>query len=303
MSFFKRIFLLIVLFACLSPSLGAEESPEALFQKWVSLAAKGDVDGVIALSSAAKRKEAQESMKTMPHAQMALMLKAMNPDSYKVLNQTVSKDQKKASLFIEGVVTDLFTLKGEKPKKVKEKAEIRLVKEDGQWKMDQQCWGMEGKCEKGEESAQSASWGKKIPLKGGATVTFLRGREKDFSNVKVQGKPAAVELVFEANQENPTLNYFLHKSPSFADFYYKLGDQKVPPTAVMEEKESASLHEAPKKEVKILEEGTSYSRSRTFSGKTSFSILFDLPKDATGPQSFWANFTVADQKYGFKLEN
>ena len=86
------------------------------------------------------------------------------------------------------------------------------------------------------------------------------------------------------------LNYMIHRSPKFARFYLKVGDQKITPTAFIQDKE-----------MKVMEPDTSYSHSATLRGKIIVSILFDVPKDLKGAKSVWAQFEVADQKFSFQV--
>src|SRR5262249_54518146 len=126
----------------------------------------------------------------------------------------------------------------------------------------------------------------------GASLTVQKGSAGPFASVKA-GKPFVVELTFQGSQNNPMLNYAVHPSPTFADFYMKVGDEKITPLAIIEDPET--------KEVKVLEANTTYSRSKTLNEKTILSILFDTPKDLKGPKTFWASFTLAEQKYVFQV--
>jgi hypothetical protein len=114
----KTIFFLFALSLSFLPPAFAEDSPEVVFQKFVEASRKGNVEEVIALSSAAKRKEAAEDMKSekMSRETWVGMIKFMAPENYKILSKTTSPDQKKTSLFVEGLVNELFSFKGKTEK-------------------------------------------------------------------------------------------------------------------------------------------------------------------------------------------
>jgi len=285
-------FLAFLIFCYFHPAF-AEDSPEAVFQKWNDASRQGNVDGVLDLSSARSRKEADDDLKMgMNRQAMVEILKAMAPDNVKILKQTTSPDGKKTSLFVEGSMQDFFTMKGGKPKKELEKGEVQMLKENGLWKLDKQCWGGDGRCEK-EDKGERIAHGKKAPLKKGTSFWTQKGKAGDFSSVKLKGNPYVVDLHFQGSDENPTLSYMLHHSPSFADFYLKVGDQKVTPSAFIEDFE--------KKEVKVMEASTSYSRSRSIQQTAIVSLLFDVAKDLKGTKTLWVKFTVAEQDYWFQV--
>jgi hypothetical protein len=287
----KTVILVFALILSFLPNAFAEDSPAAVYQKFVEASRKGDVEGVIALSSAAKRKEAEDDMnkKHLTRETLIGMIKFMAPESYKIISQTTSPDQNKTFLFVEGVVNELFTLKGEKPKKKTEKAEIVLLKENGEWKIDQHCWGTSGHCEK-EVDAVKIGFGKITPLTAGTSFSVQKGKAGNFSSVPTKANPYVVDLIFQGSSENPVLSYMLHQSPKFADFYLKVGDQKITPTAFIQDKE-----------VKVMDPDTSYSHSATLRDKIMVSILFDVPKDLKGAKSLRAQFEVADQKYAYQI--
>ena len=288
----KRIVLTLLLAFGLAGPSWAEDSPRQVFQKYVDAVTQKNLSMILETISAAKRKDGP---KTEAEKKSAVeLLYDQRPQNPKVLEEKISKDGKTASMKVEAIVNPFFSFDTKKAKPALEKGLILFVKENGEWKIDEQKWG--DLAEK-EEKGERVSFGKKIPLKGGAILTFQKGNGGPFASVKT-GKPLVVDLVFQRgqipeDQASPMLNYAVHSSPTFADFYWKVGDQKITPVAMIDDPET--------KEVKVLEKNTTYSRSKNLTKKEVLSLLFDLPKEAQGPKTFWANLTVEDQKYSFQV--
>src|SRR4029434_5033625 len=122
------------------------------------------------------------------------------------------------------MLNPFFSCDAKKAKPTRERGLILFVKENGEWKIDEQKWG--DLAEK-EEKGERVSFGKKIPLKGGAFLTLQNANGSPFASVKTV-KPLVVDLVFQRgeiaeDQSSPMLNYAVHTSPAFADFYWKIG--------------------------------------------------------------------------------
>jgi SnoaL-like protein len=287
------ILIFLALFGLPSPVL-AQDSPEAVYQAWVEASRAGDIDRLLTISSAAKVKEYHNEVNTPEkREEMKKIMKMMAPITYQVKKTEVSKEGRKAVLLVDATARDFFSLDDPKVKPQHENVEVRLVKEENQWKVDQHCMGSGG-CGDKEERAEQASFGKKIPLKDGVSLTVQKGSGGPFASVKA-GNPFVVDLTFQGSQTNPMLNYALNPSPTFADFYVKVGDQKISPVAIIENPST--------KDVTVLQANTTYSRSKTLNEKTVLLILFDVPRDLKGPKTFWASFTVAEQNYTFEMKD
>jgi len=297
----SRLFPLALLVAGLAfpHNLIAQESPEAAYAKWVEVSKAGDVDGLLALSSEAKVKEFKEEVKTPEQRQeIQKIMKAMAPTSYKVTKTNLSADGKKASLWIDAMAMDFFSLNDPKAKPQKEVMEVRLFKEKGVWKIDQQCSSKDG-CGKEPEWIQTG-WGKVNPLANGVTLRFMKGKDSSFPGVTIQGKPFVAVMEITMPEASNTISYFIHRSPTFADFYLQSGDQKVTPIARSEAFPKVVASDPSGPEIKVLEDNTTYSQNRNFTGKGLVGLLFDQPKGSPSVP-FYATVTYAEQKYSFEI--
>jgi len=280
------------------PAIQAQNTPESAYAEWVAASKAGDLDKMLALSSQEKVDEFNQDINTPEKkAEVRELAKLMAPISYKVKKTDLSKDGNKASLQLDAMARDFFTLNDPKAKPQKENIEVRLVKEGGAWKVDKQCSGKDG-CGKEPDWAQGA-WGKTLPLAKGATVKAVPGKAGNFGGAKAKGKAYAVDLVFSLPENGPSLSYFLHRSPTFAEFYVMAQGETLTPIARREEFPSSFSEGKP--EVQILEEGTSYSRSTGFTGTGTLSLLFDIPKELQGEKLLRFIVTVDDQKYPFEI--
>jgi len=298
----SRLFPLALLVAgLLFPySLFAQDSPEAVYAKWVEVSKAGDVDGLLALSTEAKVKEFREEVKT-PEQRLEVqkIMKGVAPVTYKVTKTTLSPDGKKASVWTEGMAIDFFSMNDPKAKPQKEVSEVRLLKENGVWKIDQQCSATDG-CGKEPEWTQTG-WGKVNPLANGVTLRFIKGKDASFPGIATQGKPFVAIMEISMPEASNTISYFIHRSPTFADFYLQNGDQKVTPIARSETFPQVVSSDPAGPEIKALDDNTTYSQNRNFKGKGQVGLLFDQPKGSqTG--SFYATVTYADQKYSFEIK-
>lgn len=295
---FSSSFLAVFLFT--SP-LFAQENPEAVYAKWVAASKAGDIQGLLAISSAAKVKEFdQEYSSPEKKEEIRKLMKLMAPLSYQVKKTDISSDGNKASLTMDVTALDFFEMNDPKAKPRQENAEVRLVKESGAWKIDQQCMGKDG-CGK-EPEWQKVSWGKIIPLSNQATVKFVKGKASIFKGVSIKGQAFVGEMVLNFPDGSETVSYFLHRSPNFADFFVKAGEAKITPSAQAEDFPATVSSDPVGPQVKVLEEGTSYSQNRNFQGSGSVALLFDLPKDAKGSIAFYATLTYAGKKYEFEVK-
>lgn len=282
----------------LSPQLLAQNTPEAAYAEWVAASKAGDLDKMLSLSSKQKVDEFNQDINTPEKkAEVREIAKAMAPINYKIKKSDLSKDGNKASLQLDALSRDFFSLGDPKAKPQKENIEVRLVKEGGAWKVDKQCTGKDG-CGKEPDWVQGA-WGKPLTLAKGATVKVVPGKTGNFGGAKAKGKPYAVDLVFTLPENGPTLSYFLHRSPTFAEFYVMAQGETLTPIARREEFPS-SFSEG-KAEIQVLEEGTSYSRSTGFTGTGTLSLLFDIPKELQGDKLFRFIVTVDEEKFPFEI--
>lgn len=292
----------LVLFALsLALPLGAQESPEAVYAKWVAASKAGDIQGLLAISSAAKVKEFNsEFMTPEQQAEIRKIMKAMAPINYKIKDVKTSADGNKTSLFLDMTALDFFEMNDPKAKPKKEFAEVRLLKEGGQWKIDQQCSGGDG-CGKEPEWIQT-SWGKSQALSNGATIKFVKGNKNAFPGIKMPAKPYAVAFTVEFPDGSETFSYFLHRSPTFADFYLSAGEEKLTPVARTEDFPNSLSSEDGKPNVKELEPDYSYSQNTNFKGKGSVTLLFDVSTAPSGDKPFYATVTYAGQKYSYEVK-
>jgi hypothetical protein len=295
------IILVFFLSIFLSPAaLRAQDSPEAAYQKWVEASRAEDIPGLLSVSSAAKVKEFhQEYSSPAQQAEIRNLMKAMAPLNYKITKTVPSKDGNKTSLFMDATARDFFTLNDPKAKPEKEHVEVRLVKENGQWKVDKQCMGKDG-CGV-EPEWISAGYGKTLSLGSGAILKVSRGRPSNFKGVSAKGEPLAVDLIFTLPEDGKTLSYFLHRSPSFAEFYVERGGERITPIARIEDYPSMMKDEKRQPEQNALEESYSYSTSRSFSGQGTLSLLFDLPK-GSGGQILYVTVSYGENKYSFAVK-
>ncbi|HKX12827.1 MAG TPA: hypothetical protein VJP40_06715, partial [bacterium] len=117
----------------LSLPLSAQDSPEAAYAQWVKISKAGDVDALVALSSAEKRKEFEQEVKTPEQrAEIKKFMMALAPVSYTVKSSEISKDGKKATLKIDAIARDFFSMDDPKAKPKPEKMKVTLLKEGGQ---------------------------------------------------------------------------------------------------------------------------------------------------------------------------
>ena len=295
-----RIFLMLFFIIVLIPvSLQAQESPEAVYQKWVEYSRAGDIQGLLSISSADKVKEFHEDYPS-PEKQEEIrkLMKVMAPTQYKINKTVLSPDGNKASLFMDMTAVDFFKLQDPKPEK--EKAQVLLVKEKGQWKIDQQCVGPDG-CGK-EPEWTSASYGKPLTLGPGATLKVVRGSAGKFKGIPVKGDAFAVDFIFTMPENGETLSYFLHRNPSFADFDVSIGGKKITPVARLEDLPNSLSNDDGKPEIQVLEEDYSYSRSTNFNGQGTLSLLFDLPKGDKGDRVVHLTVSYGEKKYSFEVK-
>jgi len=292
---FSCLFLVLFALAFLPINLSAQESPEALYKKWVETCKAGDVQGLLDLSTKAKLKEFRDEHDTPEQiAEMKKMMMEFSPISYTVKSTQISPDGNKASLWVEALEKPFFSDK-KNPKPEKETVEVRLLKEDGKWKLDQTCNGKDG-CGKEPEWIKAA-YNKPIALPKNASLKVSKNQRPEFKSVKVEGQPYSVDFAFDF-PENMSLFYFLHRSPSFAEFYIQAGDKKIAPVAQIE---SFPMNSGEEIKAQKLEDGVSYSKSHQFSGHGVASLLFDLPADAKGPKPLFFMVTVDDQKYSYEI--
>lgn len=290
-------FLLLVLFV--APfSAAAQDSPEATYAKWVQVSKAGDVDGLLALSSAAKVKEFHSDITTPEKkAEVKKFMKALAPISYTVKSSEISKDGKKATLKIDAIALDFFSMDDPKAKPGPEKMKVTLLKEGGQWKIDQQSSG--SLAEEEEIQGTPLAYGKSVPLPDGS-FKVLKGKA-DFAGAKVGGKPYAVDVVFEFPETGSTLFLFFHDSPNLADIYAKVGDEKVAPIAFAEDFPPVLSTDKGGREVTVMEKNYSYSKNRNFKGVGKYSMLFDLPKDSKESPVLFLQFKYDDKKYVYEV--
>src|SRR5262245_9112036 len=151
----------LVLFGFPSPVL-AQEGPEAVYQTWVEASRTGDIDRLLSISSAAKIKEYHNEVNTPEkREETKKLMKLLAPITYQVKKTEISKDGRKAVLLLDATARDFFSLGDPKAKPQHENVEVRLVKEEDKWKVDQHCMGPGG-CGEKEDRAERASFGKKI---------------------------------------------------------------------------------------------------------------------------------------------
>src|SRR5262249_22160687 len=106
MKLFPWIVLASILGLLSTPAF-APETPEAASAKWVEISKAGDLDALLALSSAAKVKEFHQEISTPEKKdEIRRIMKATAPKSYQVKHQELSRDGNKASLFVEAVELD-----------------------------------------------------------------------------------------------------------------------------------------------------------------------------------------------------
>ncbi len=296
--FILKLFILIfILFGASLPSAShAGDSPEVMYQVWIEASRAGDIDKMLSVSSAQKVKEFHQEFTTPEkREELKRLIKVMAPKSYKVRKSELSPEGTKASLWLDALALDFFSLNDPKAKPQKEEIEVRLVKEGGEWKIDQQCGG-KGGCGK-EPEWQQASFRKPIPLPKGASLKVAPGKASEFKSVALQGKPFVVDFAFSF-PESTNLAYFLHRSPNFAEFYILAGGQKIAPIAEQQYRASDSTEEV---KVEKLENDFSYSRSRTTSGQGSLTLLFDIPAEAKGSKELYFTVTVEEQKLAYRI--
>lgn len=275
-----KISILLVFFSWLlgTPSLlFAQDTPEAIYQKWVEASRAGNIQALLAVSSAQKAKEFhQEYSRPEQQEEIRRFMKLMAPISYKLTKTVPSKDGNKASLFMDAIARDFFSLNDPSAKPQKENVEVRMVKENGQWKVDKQCMGKDG-CGVDPDWI-SASYGKTLNLGSGATLKIAKGKPSNFKGIPVSGEAMAVDLIFTLADSSQGISYFLHRSPNFAEFYVESGGEKITPIARIEDFPIMLTDGKREPELKILEENFSYSKSSTFTGEGTVSLLFDMPK-------------------------
>lgn len=277
--------------------VAAGDGPEVIYQVWVEASRAGNIEKLLEVSSLAKVKEFHQEF-TTPEKQEEIrkLMKIMAPITYKINKTEISPDGKKASLFLDATARDFFTLNDPKAKPEKENMEVRLVKEGDLWKIDQQCNGKDG-CGK-EPEWQQASFGKPISFAKQASLKVSPAQHPEFKTMKLNGQAYSLDFVFTF-PENSSLFYFLHRSPTFAEFYLQVGETKISPIASLE---IFPMDEGKAKQAQVLEDGVSYSRSHQFSGKGTLSLLFDLPKEAKGAKDLRFIVTVNDQKSSFQIK-
>lgn len=289
--------ILILGFTVTTPLLG-QESPEAVYQKWVEASRAGDIQGLLALSSAEKVKEFHEEYPSpQQQEEIRSLMKAMAPITYQVNKSVPSKDGGKTSLFLDATALDFFSLSDPKAKPQRETIEVRLVKENNQWKVDKQCMGKEG-CGKEPEWAP-LKYGSNRNLGPGATVQVVKGKPTPFKGAPVKNEAFAVDLIFTLPETGPSLSYFLHRSPNFAEFFVEMDGQKITPLARIESFPTSSSEEKP--ELQVLEDNYSYSRSTNFTGLGTLSLLFDLPK-GNREKTLYITVTYGENKHNFSVK-
>ena len=294
---FPASIVLTVLF--LAAPLSAQDSPEAAYAKWVQISKAGDVDALVALSSAQKRKEFEQEVKTpKQRAEIKKFMMALAPKSYTVTSSEVSKDGKKATLKIDAIALDFFSMDDPKAKPKPEKMKVTLLKEGGQWKVEQQSSGTFA--EEEETPGTPLAWGKSVALPDG-NFKVVKGKA-NFSGAKVSGKPFAVDVVFNFPESGSTLFMFFHDSPNLADNYVKVGDEKYAPIAFAEDFPAVLSTDKGGREVTVMEKNYSYSKNRNFRGTGTYSMLFDLPKDAKESPVLHLQFSYGDKKHFYEVK-
>ncbi|MFO1463345.1 MAG: hypothetical protein U1F66_06175 [bacterium] len=278
--------------------LQAQNTPEAAYAEWVAASKAGDLDKMLALSSKEKVDDFNKDITTPEKkAEIREIAKLMAPIKYQVKKSELSKGGNKATLQLDALARDFFSLNDPKAKPQQENIEVKLVKEGGVWKVDKQCSGKDG-CGKEPDWVQGA-WGKPLSLPKGATVKVVPGKTGNFGGAKAKGKAYAVDLIFTLPQNGPSLSYFLHRSPTFAEFYLMSQGETLTPIARREDFPGGFGEGGP--DIKVLEENTSYSRSTGFTGTGTLSLLFDIPKELQGDKLFRFIVTVDDEKYPFEI--
>jgi hypothetical protein len=222
---------------------------------------------------------------------------ALAPKSYTVKSSEVSKDGKKATLKIDAIALDFFSMGDPKAKPKPEKMKVTLLKEGGQWKVDQQSSG--SLAEEEEIPGIALAWGKSVALPDGS-FKVVKGKT-NFSGAKVSGKAFAVDVVFNFPESGSTLFMFFHDSPNLADNYVKVGDEKYAPIAFAEDF-PPMFNEKGGREVTVMEKSYSYSKNRNFKGTGTYSMLFDLPKDAKEAPMLHLQFSYDDKKQVYEVK-
>ncbi|HKY62462.1 MAG TPA: hypothetical protein VJR29_03505 [bacterium] len=282
----------------LSSPLFAQNTPEAAYAQWVEVSKAGDVDGLLALSTAEKVKEYHRDVKTPEQkAEVQKLMKALAPKSYTVKSSEISKDGKKATLKIDAIALDFFSMGDPKAKPGPEKMKVTLVKEGGQWKVDQQSSG--SFAEEEEAPGTPLAYGKSVALPDGS-FKVLKGKTS-FAGAKVNGKPYAVDVIFNFPETGSTLFMFFHDSPNLADNYVKVGDEKVAPIAFAEDFPPVFSDDKGGREVTVMEKSYSYSKNRNFKGTGGYSMLFDLPKDAKEAPVLHLKFKYDDKDHVYEV--
>lgn len=288
----------VALALAISSPLLAQDSPEATFAKWVQVSKAGDLEGLLALSSAEKLKEFHQDIKTPEQkAEVQKMMKVLAPKSYTVKSSEVSKDGKKATLKIDAIALDFFSMGDPKAKPGPEKMKVTLLKEGGQWKIDQQSSG--SFAEEEEVTGTPLAWGKSAALPDGS-VKVVKAKA-DFPGVKVSGKAFAVDVIFTFPESGSTTFMFFHDSPNLADNLVKVGDEKIAPIAFAEDFPPVFSTEKGGREVTVMEKNYSYSKNRNFKGTGKYSMLFDLPKDSKDAPVLILKFKYDDKPYVYEV--
>ena len=123
-----------VLLALLPPAAAAQEDPEAVYAKFHRALQAGDLAMMTRYGSAAGGKE----MAAMPPEQSKAMLEMMKklvPQNYSITGKVVSPDGNTATLHASGKAASMFGGGQET-----QYAAIRLLKQGGQWKVDESSW-------------------------------------------------------------------------------------------------------------------------------------------------------------------
>jgi len=295
------LILLGILLSVLSSTAHAQSEPAAIYAEWVQAEKAMDLKKIKSLMAAKTKAKMEQEMKSAAQPELfAQMVQSFAPSSYTVTKTQISPDGQKASLFVDSVQKGFLVMDGQHPKKERVPGEVQLVKEDGSWKVSRECWG-EGKCD-AEPDWIVSSWGKINALPKNGTMTVTKGKTSEFKSIPVAGRPFVVDVVFNMPSSDFSMNYSVNISPSFAEFYLGQDEEKIVPKAMIDDFPALSNDDPKEKEPKILEQGTTYSHSRNFTGRGRIALLFDLPPDLKDAPGFKMTFTLDDKKYSYQIK-
>jgi len=137
-----KVFLALMLFFGVLRPAWAEDSPEQVYQKWVEAVQKGNLKGVLDVSSKQIRDQAKVELKTDEDRETTVaFLRTSMPKNVKVLSKDISPDLAKATLVLEATKANPLAVKSSAEQL--SKGEVHFVKEDGNWKIEDQSWAQE----------------------------------------------------------------------------------------------------------------------------------------------------------------